>query len=72
VNAKGKPNLNPNCCPKANLTLTPKLKVELKRATNHYYENVSRKGERRTENHWHIRPETYPLGYQDAAALVTN
>jgi len=44
----------------------------LKCATSHYYENVSRQGERRTNNHWHIRPDTYPLHYQDAAACMTN
>jgi len=35
----------------------------LKRATSHYYKNVGREGKRRTENHWHIRPEIYPQRY---------
>jgi len=35
----------------------------LKRATSHLYENVSCQVERRTENHWHSRPETHPLRY---------
>jgi len=64
------------------LTLTPKPKVlkkvkknwshEMKHATSHYYENVSRQGERRTENHWNSRPETHPLCYQDDTAWVKN
>jgi len=75
-----KVNLKPNINPTVALTLTPKTKVwkvlrskknwshELKRATSHYYKNVCHQGERRTEKHWHSRPETYPLCYQDDAA----
>jgi len=36
---------------------------ELKRATSHYYMNVSCQGERQTRKHWHSRPETHPLRY---------
>jgi len=36
---------------------------ELKHVTNHYYENVNQQGERRTENHWHIRPYALDYGY---------
>jgi len=34
-----------------------KLVHELKHASSHYYENIRRKGERRTHNHWHGRLE---------------
>jgi len=44
----------------------------LKHGNSHYYENVSRQGERWTENHWHSRPETHSLRYQNDNALVTN
>jgi len=63
-----------------NLNLTPKAKVwkvlkkvkknwshELKRVASHYNENVRCQGERETENHWHTRPETYPLHWDDNA-----
>jgi len=28
---------------------------------NHYHQNESSQGERRTKNHWHSRPKTHPL-----------
>jgi len=37
----------------------------MKCATSHNNEYVSHQGERRTENHWHSRPETHPLCYLD-------
>jgi len=36
---------------------------ELKRATSHYYKNVSCQGERWIENHWRRRHEMHPLRY---------
>jgi len=47
-----------------------KLVPWIETCNSHYYESVSHQSERRTENHWHSRPETYPLRHQEDATWV--